>query len=192
MLTVGDTLPMFNIKALVSVEPGREIRDVSSSTYEGKWLVLFYWPLSFSKTFPPELFDFGRRYGDFVKRGAEVLAATIDAPCVHLAWRKQHPALHDLPFPTLADHRRELARRLGIMNKADDAALRTTFIIDPDRVIRWACAYEAGIERSASDVLRMLDGLTPATALRYASFDRATPLPPSGIVTTSEMMRRAG
>lgn len=113
MLTVGDTLPMFSLKALVSLEPGKEFRDVSISMYEGKWLVLFYWPLSFSKTFPPELFDYGRRYGELIERGADVLAASTDAPYIHLAWRKEHPALFGLPFPTLADFRRELAIRGG-------------------------------------------------------------------------------
>ena len=173
MLTVGDTLPMFSLKALVSLEPGKEFRDISSSMYEGKWLVLFYWPLSFSKTFPPELFDFGRRYGDLLERGADVLAASTDAPYIHLAWRKEHPALHGLPFPTLADFRRELARRLGVVSKHDGAPLRATFLIDPDRTIRWACAYDQGIERTANDVIRVLDGLAPASRVRYSTLETA-------------------
>jgi peroxiredoxin (alkyl hydroperoxide reductase subunit C) len=173
MLTVGDTLPMFNLKALVSLEPGKEFRDIASSMYQGKWLVLFYWPLSFSKTFPPELFDFGRRYGEFLERGVEVLAATTDAPYIHLAWRREHPALHDLPFPTLADFRRELARRLGVVSKHDGAPLRATFLIDPDRTIRWASAYDQGIERCASDVLRILEGIAPASRIRFSSLERA-------------------
>ncbi|NUQ78773.1 MAG: redoxin domain-containing protein [Polyangiaceae bacterium] len=164
---------MFRLKALVSLEPGNEFRDIASSMYEGKWLVLFYWPLSFSKTFPPELFDFGRRYGELIDRGADVLAASTDAPYIHLAWRKEHPALYGLPFPTLADFRRELARRLGVVSKHDGSPLRATFLIDPDRTIRWACAYDHSIERSANDVLRVLDGIAPASRVRYSTLETA-------------------
>jgi peroxiredoxin (alkyl hydroperoxide reductase subunit C) len=171
MLTIGDTLPTFSLKALVSLEPGREFRDISSAMYQGKWLVLFYWPLSFSKTFPPELLDFGRHYGEFLARGVDVLAASTDAPYIHLAWRREHPALNGLPFPTLADFRRELARRLGVVSKHDGAPLRTTFLIDPNRTIRWACAYDQSIERTASDVLRVLDGIPPASRIRYSTLE---------------------
>ncbi|HZF48905.1 MAG TPA: redoxin domain-containing protein [Polyangiaceae bacterium] len=177
MLTVGDTLPSFNLKALVSLEPDKEFCDISSSMYAGKWLVLFYWPLSFSKEFPPELLDFGRHYEEFIERGADVLAASTDAPYIHLAWRKEHPALKDLPFPTLADFKRELARKLGVVSKHDGTPLRATFLIGPDRTIRWACAYDLGFERTAGEVLRVLDGLAPASRGRY-SMPEAAAKPP--------------
>jgi len=67
----------------------------------------------------------------------------------------------------------ELARRLGVVSKHDGAPLRTTFLIDPDRTIRWACAYDQSIERTASDVLRVLDGLAPASRIRYSTRETA-------------------
>lgn len=162
MLTVGDTLPAFSLKGLVSVEPGREFREISSTSYEGKWLVMFYWPLSFSRDYPSELAEFARRYPDFLARNADVLGASTDAPYVHLAWRKEHPALHALPYPTLADFRRDLARRLGVVQRHDCAPLRATFIIDPEGIIRWSAAYDPSIDRNVAEIVRMLDALQSA------------------------------
>lgn len=191
MLTVGDTLPCFNLSALVSMEPGRELREVSHGEYAGKWLVLFFWPLSFTKTYPPELADFARRHADFKDRNAEVVGATTDAPYVHLAWRKEHPALQALPYPVLADYRRDLARRLGVLNKQEAGPLRATFIFDPEGVIRWAAAGELPLERSASDILRVLDtlqawaskrpyGVVPES-IRPPASQSSIPAPSSGV-----------
>jgi peroxiredoxin (alkyl hydroperoxide reductase subunit C) len=159
MLTVGDMLPCFNLRAFVSVEPGREIREIAHSDYAGKWLVLFYWPLSFIRDFPPELAEFARRYTDLRERNAEVLGATTDAPYVHLAWRREHPELDSLPYPTLADFRRDLASRLGVLSRREGGSLRATFLIDPEGVIRWASAGDRAVARSVADILRALDAL---------------------------------
>src|SRR5215469_15007840 len=109
MLTVGDKLPAFELQALVGLEPGREFQVLSSQSYSGKWLILFFWPMDFTFVCPTEIAEFGRRHPDFVQRGAQVLGASTDTHYVHLAWREQHPDLRELPFPMLADTKRELA-----------------------------------------------------------------------------------
>jgi peroxiredoxin (alkyl hydroperoxide reductase subunit C) len=84
---------------------------------------------------------------------------STDTKYVHLAWREQHPHLRDLPLPMLADVKRELSSALGILHKTEGVDLRATFIIDPDGVIRWACANDLDVGRSVSEVLRVLDAL---------------------------------
>ncbi len=159
MLTVGDKLPAFDVQAVVSLEKGKEFQQVTNTTYAGQWLVLFYWPMDFTFICPTEIAEFGKRNPDFKDRGAQVLGASTDTHFVHLAWRKSHDDLKGLPIPMLADTKRELAEALGIIHKQEGVALRATFIVDPEGVIRWASVNDLSVGRNVPEVLRVLDGL---------------------------------
>jgi peroxiredoxin (alkyl hydroperoxide reductase subunit C) len=159
MLTVGDKLPAFRLQAAVDLEKGKEFREITESSHPGRWLVLFYWPMDFTFICPTEIAEFARRNRDFADRDAQVLGASTDTHFVHLAWRRSHEDLRDLPFPMLADTRRELATALGILHKEDGVALRATFIVDPDGVIRWVGVNDLSVGRNVPEVLRVLDAL---------------------------------
>jgi peroxiredoxin (alkyl hydroperoxide reductase subunit C) len=159
MLTIGDRLPSFSLQAVVSRDPGKEFTTIKESSYEGKWLVLFYWPMDFTFVCPTEIAEFGRRAPDFAAKGAQVLGASTDTHYVHLAWREHHPALRDLQIPMLADTKRELASQLGILHPTDGVAIRATFIVDPSGVIRFASANDLSVGRSVDEVLRVLSAL---------------------------------
>jgi len=81
---------------------------------------------------PTEITEFGRRHHEFVAREAQVLGVSTETHYVHLAWRRQHPELRELPYPMLADIKRELASALGIVHKEEDVPLRATFIVDAE------------------------------------------------------------
>lgn len=159
MLTIGDRFPAFNLKSVVSEEMGQEFVDVQHTSYSGKWLVVFFWPMDFTFICPTEIAEFGKRNRDFSDRDAQVLGASTDTHFVHLAWRKSHPDLKGLPFPMLADTKRELSSELGILHKQDGVALRATFIVDPEGIIRWASVNDLSVGRSVPEVLRVLDAL---------------------------------
>jgi lipoyl-dependent peroxiredoxin subunit C len=159
MLTIGDRLPSFSVQAVVSRDPGKEFTTISDTSYPGKWLVLFYWPMDFTFVCPTEIAEFGRRAAEFAEHGAQVLGASTDTHYVHLAWRDQHPALRDLPIPMLADHKRELATQLGILHPTEGVALRATFIVEPGGTIRYASAYDLSVGRSVDEILRIFDAL---------------------------------
>lgn len=159
MLTIGDHVPAFKLQAVVSRDPGKEFAEITDRSYPGKWTVLFFWPMDFTFICPTEIASFGDRNADFAKRNAQVLGASTDTHYVHLAWRNQHPDLKDLPFPMLADTKRELSSALGILHKQDGVALRATFIVDPDGVIRWASVNDLSVGRSVDETLRVLDAL---------------------------------
>ena len=108
MLTVGDKLPPIALQSVVSLEPGKEFKTIDQASYPGKWLVLFAWPMDFTFVCPTEIAEFGRRNRDFAERGAQLLGFSTDTHYVHLAWRQSLPALKALPFPMLADTKREL------------------------------------------------------------------------------------
>lgn len=159
MKTVGEQLPSFRLPAVVSTEPGREFEDISNTSHEGKWKVLFFWPMDFTFVCPTEIAEFGRRNADFADRDAQILGASTDTHYVHLAWRKDHPDLRDLPFPMLADHKRELSQALGVLHPKDGVPLRATFIVDPEGVIRWVSVNDLSVGRNVDEVLRTLDAL---------------------------------
>jgi len=108
---------------------------------------------------PTEIAEFGRKNKDFADRDAQVLGVSTDTHFVHLAWRRSHPDLKDLPFPMLADTRRELSAALGVLHKTEGVPLRATFIVDPEGVIRWASVNDLDVGRSVPEVLRVLDAL---------------------------------
>ena len=158
MLTVGDEFPDFSLISVVSLEANREFKTLTQDSFPGKWLVVFFWPMDFTFICPTEIAEFGRKNGEFKERDAQVLGASIDTQYVHLAWRNGNDELKHLPFPMLADTKRELSSALGVLHK-DGVALRATFIVDPEGVIRWVSANDLSVGRNVDEVVRTLDAL---------------------------------
>jgi lipoyl-dependent peroxiredoxin subunit C len=159
MLTIGDRFPDFQLQSVVSTDSGKEFQLLTNHSYRGKWLVVFFWPMDFTFVCPTEIAGFGKSNRDFQDRDAQVLGFSTDSQYVHLAWRKEHKDLKNIPFPMVADTKRELAQSLGILHKQEGVALRATFIVDPEGVIRWASAYDLNVGRNVDEVLRVLDAL---------------------------------
>ena len=159
MLTIGDKFPEFKLQAAVSLERGKEFQTIDSDTYAGKWKVLFLWPMDFTFVCPTEIAEFGRKSRDFLDREAQVLGASTDSHFVHLNWRKYNADLTNLPFPMLADTKRELSSALGILHKQDGVPLRATFIVDPEGFIRHVSVNDLNVGRNVDEVLRILDAL---------------------------------
>ena len=156
MLTIGDRFPAFRATA---VAPDKQFADVTDQTYEGKWKVYFFWPKDFTFVCPTEIAAFGKLTSAFAERDAQVLGASIDSEYVHLAWRDSHPDLKDLPFPMIADIKRELATALGILDRKEGVALRATFIVDAEDTIRFVSVNDLNVGRNPEEVLRVLDAL---------------------------------
>ncbi|MGD8317576.1 MAG: peroxiredoxin [Myxococcales bacterium] len=159
MYTVGQKFPDFSLQAVVSTDPGKEFEDITNQTHEGKWRVIFFWPMDFTFVCPTEIAEFGRKNGAFAERNAQVLGGSTDTHYVHLAWRQSHPDLKNLPFPMLADTKRELSNELGILHPTEGVCLRATFIVDPEGVIRFVSVNDLAVGRNVDEVLRVLDAL---------------------------------
>jgi alkyl hydroperoxide reductase subunit AhpC len=162
MLTVGDKLPSFNLKAAPPGQPknpSEAFTDLTNKSYAGKWLVLFAWPKDFTFVCPTEIAAFGKLNGEFADRDAQVLGLSTDSEFVHLAWKRDHEDLRDLPFPMLADIKRELSQELGILHKDEGVALRATFVVDPEGVIRHVSVNDLSVGRNPQETLRILDAL---------------------------------
>lgn len=174
MLTVGDKLPEFKVQAVVTMEPGKQFAEITHASHPGRWRVLFFWPMDFTFVCPTEIAEFGRYNARFSDRGAQVLGASTDTQYVHLAWRRTHPDLKDLPFPMLADTRRELSTAMGVLHETEGVPLRATFIVDPQGVIRWSCVNDLNVGRNVGEVLRVLDALQ-TNALTPCNWQKGQP-----------------
>ncbi len=159
MLSVGDRFPQFKVKATVSTDLNNAFVDIDNATYAGKWLVVFFYPKDFTFVCPTEIAAFGAMNAQFAERDAQVLTGSTDSEFVHHAWRTHHQDLKDLPFPMLADVKRELTSALGILDKAEGVAQRATFIVNPEGIIRFVYVTDLNVGRSPEEVLRVLDAL---------------------------------
>jgi len=159
MLTIGDKFPAFDLQAVVSTDPKNAFTRISEGSDEGKWKVVFFWPKDFTFVCPTEIAAFGKLDRDFADRDAVIYGVSTDSEFVHLAWRQNHSDLKSLPFPMLADIKRDLTGQLGILDAEAGVAQRATYIVDPDGVIRFAYVTDLSVGRNPAEVLRVLDAL---------------------------------
>ena len=159
MLTIGDRVPAFNLQAVVSTEQDKAFTNIDNSSNPGKWKVVFFWPKDFTFVCPTEIAAFGKLNAEFNDRDAVVYGVSTDSEFVHLAWRRSHPDLKSLPFPMLSDIKRDLSQGFGVLDKQAGVALRATFIVDPEGVIRFVSVNDMSVGRNPEEVLRVLDAL---------------------------------
>lgn len=159
MLTVGDKLPIFDLKSVVSANQSDDFAQINNQTDADKWKILFFWPKDFTFVCPTEIAAFGQLNSDFKERNAVIYGVSTDSEYVHLAWRQNHPDLNSLPFPMLSDIKRELSSALGILHQQEGVCLRATFIVDPQGIIRFVSVNDLSVGRNPHEVLRVLDGL---------------------------------
>lgn len=158
-VTVGSKFPDFKKKAVVSLEPGKEFKEISNQDTKGKWTVLFWWPKDFTFVCPTEIAEFNKAFAEFSERNTVLLGASTDSEFVHLAWRKNHPDLKGLNFPMIADTSKSLAEELGILEANEKIAYRATYIIDEEGIVRWLNINDLSVGRNVAEVVRVLDAL---------------------------------
>lgn len=159
MLSVGSKFPEFEVTATVSNDLKTAFQNINHETYGKKWKVYFFWPKDFTFVCPTEIAEFGKMNNEFADRDAQVLGGSTDSEFVHMAWRKDHPDLNDLPFPMLADVKHELCNALGILDPNAGVAQRAVFIADPDNIVRFCMVTDLSVGRNPKEVLRVLDAL---------------------------------
>ena len=159
MLGIGQRFPKFDLTGVVSSDPQTAFRPFTGQSTPGKWQVVFFWPKDFTFVCPTEIAAFGALEREFRARDAQLLGVSIDSEFVHLAWRREKEELKQLPFPMLADIKRELSSALGILDPQAGVAQRATYIVDPQGVIRFVYVTDLSVGRNPEEVLRVLDAL---------------------------------
>ncbi|MEK6908965.1 MAG: redoxin domain-containing protein [Nanoarchaeota archaeon] len=136
-----------------------KFKDIKLSQLFGRWVILAFYPGDFTFVCPTELRRFADMYNDFKKANAEILSVSTDSEHVHKAWWDQSASIKKIQYPMLADNSGKISKLYGVyINEGVDEgrALRATFIIDPDGIIRCADIHDNSIGRSVKEVLRKL------------------------------------
>ena len=152
---VGKKAPNFNMATALG--DGSDFGRVTLDDYKGKWLVLFFYPLDFTFVCPTEITGYSKRYEEFEKLGAELLAASVDSEHSHKAWINGD--LGKIKFPIASDMTKSVAKDYGILIEEEGIALRGLFVIDPDGVVRYSVVHDLNVGRSVDETLRVLQAL---------------------------------
>jgi lipoyl-dependent peroxiredoxin subunit C len=159
MLSVGAKFPEFNLTAVQGHDPKTAFKPMSNKDIKGKWAIFFFWPKDFTFVCPTEIAEFNKLAGDFKDRDCQLIGGSTDSDFVHAAWQKSHADLNNIKFPWLSDIKRELCTALGILHEDAGVALRATFIVDPEGIIRFVSVNDLSVGRNPHEVLRVLDAL---------------------------------
>jgi lipoyl-dependent peroxiredoxin subunit C len=149
VLTVGDRLPDFRLRAVAGPEKGK---DVTPASFPDRWLVLLYWPADLALVCASEIDEIHRRHEDLVAQGAQAVGAGQDLGPLGRGWT----AHQGLRFPLLDDGERSLASALGLVRRGDGGSIRATFVADPSGRIRWVRVSDLSAGRFMPEVLQAL------------------------------------
>jgi len=152
MPKINSPAPAFSAEALVN----NKVEKISLSHYKGKWVVLFFYPADFTFVCPTELGKLADHYQDFKKLNTEVISVSTDTAFVHKAWHDHSATIKKIQFPMLADPTGKVCRDYGTYISEEGLALRGTFIIDPDGMLKAYEVHDNSIGRSVAELLRKL------------------------------------
>jgi peroxiredoxin (alkyl hydroperoxide reductase subunit C) len=168
MKTVGDKLEKFVVTGVKPGQPEDAFFDITDESFAGKWKVIVYYPKDFTFVCPTEIVAYDKLTGDFADRDAVLLTGSTDNEFCKVAWQKSHSDLVKITHNQVADTQRwnpetgenlSLIEQLGIFYAPAGAALRATFIVDPDNVIQHVTVNNLNVGRSPEETLRVLDAL---------------------------------
>jgi len=154
-LTVGDYIPDIEFDVFIPGEK-EELTKSSLGVYEGKWLVLFFYPADFTFICPTELEEMAELYPEFQKEGVEVVSVSTDTAFVHKAWHDTSEAIKKITYPMAADANHILSASFGVLIEDGGVALRGTFVINPEGKIVLAEVNDNSIGRNARELLRKI------------------------------------
>ncbi len=157
---VGKKAPDFTAAAVM---PNNEINEKFNlhSYLNGKIGVLFFYPLDFTFVCPSEIISFNNHLKEFKDRGAEVIGVSVDSKFTHLAWKNTEinkGGIGQIQYPLVADLTKSIARDYDVL-MGEAVALRGTFLIDQDGVVRHQVVNDLPLGRSIEEALRMVDSL---------------------------------
>ena len=131
-----------------------EFKEISNKDLEGKWSVFFFYPADFTFVCPTELGDLADTYTQFQEINTEIYSVSTDTHFVHKAWADASETIKKVAFPMLADPTALLSKAFDVLIEEEGLALRGTFIVDPQGVIKAYEVHDLGIGRDADELLR--------------------------------------
>ncbi|MSM40478.1 MAG: redoxin domain-containing protein [Geobacter sp.] len=155
---VTQQAPDFTADAIM---PDNSFGQITLSSFRGKYVILFFYPLDFTFVCPSEIIAFDKRIEAFRSKNCEVVGVSVDSKFTHFAWKNttvENGGIGNIQYPLVADLNKNISRSYGILfNEA--VALRGLFLIDTKGVIRHSIINDLPLGRSVDEALRMLDAL---------------------------------
>jgi peroxiredoxin (alkyl hydroperoxide reductase subunit C) len=168
MKTVGDKLEKFAVTGVKFGQPEDAFFTITDTSFQGKWKVIVYYPKDFTFVCPTEIVAYDKLAADFDDRDAVLLTGSTDNEFCKVAWQNAHPDLKNIRHNQFADTQRwndetmenlSLIDQLGAFYAPAGAALRATFIVDPENVIQHVTVNNLNVGRNPEETLRVLDAL---------------------------------
>lgn len=156
---VGKQAPDFTATAVMPDNSFNE--EFKLSSYRGKYVVLFFYPLDFTFVCPSELIAFDHRLGQFKKKNVEVIGCSVDSHYSHFAWKStpvEKGGIGDIQYPLVADITKNIARDYDVLF-GGSVALRGSFLIDRDGIVRHQVVNDLPLGRNIDEMLRTVDAL---------------------------------
>ncbi|MCB1082883.1 MAG: peroxiredoxin [Simkania sp.] len=156
---IGNKAPNFKANAVAN---GQINENFSLDLFDGKYILLFFYPLDFTFVCPTELHAFQEKLGEFEKRGAQIIGCSVDSTFSHLAWvntPKTKGGIEGVTYPLVADLNKNIARDYQVLNEEAGIAFRGLFLMDKDHIIRHQLVNDLPLGRSVDEALRLLDAL---------------------------------
>ena len=127
---------------------------VSDTDLKGKWSIVFFYPADSTFVCPTELGDLADVYPEFQKLGVECYSVSTDTHFTHKAWHDTSDTIRKITYPMIGDPTGAITRNFDVMIEEEGLALRGTFVINPEGVIKVAEIHDLGIGRDAKELLR--------------------------------------
>jgi peroxiredoxin (alkyl hydroperoxide reductase subunit C) len=153
MIKVGHPVPSFNLEGY---QDGK-FKQHTLEDHKGKWVILVFYPLDFTFVCPTEIKGFNNAVPEFEKMKTQIFGISIDSVHSHKAWEKDMGI--KLSFPLLSDIKKEVAAAYNVLIEDEGVALRGTFIIDPEGVLKYQVVSFNDAGRSVAETLRALQAL---------------------------------
>jgi len=137
--------------------------DRSLADYKGQWLVLFSHPSDFTPVCTTEFIGFAEVAAELKAKNCELLGLSIDSIFSHIAWTRNSV---EIPFPIIEDLKMDVARAYGMIHEgaSDTSAVRATFVIDPEGILRAMLYYPMSNGRSIPEIVRLVTAMQASDA----------------------------
>jgi peroxiredoxin 2/4 len=145
-----------------AVMPDNTFNDAFKlSDLQGKYALLFFYPLDFTFVCPSEIIAFDKKLDEFKARNCEVVGVSVDSHFSHLAWKNtpvKNGGIGNVQFPLVADLNKSISSDYGVLlNKS--IALRGLFLIDKEGVVQHLLINNLPLGRNVDEAIRVLDAL---------------------------------
>lgn len=144
-----------------AVMPDNSIAEIKLSSFRGKYVVLFFYPLDFTFVCPSEIIAFDKAVKAFKAKNAVLLGVSVDSQFTHWAWRqtpRDKGGIGEIGYPLVADLDKKIARAYDVLLN-DAVALRGLFLIDTHGIVRHQLVNDLPLGRSVDEALRLLVAL---------------------------------